>query len=170
MMTALRALKPRREGVITLGAMKSRVLVFMLGLAVISLGSAGGAAAQGLEPAVNDFDLAIVVPGSSTTVTADGITASWPVNFQLVPVSVIGDVLWTATMTRSGPPGELLVLLQYGNGEPTFDGRSVTGPGSVKLDIRARGGATVVFLLAGVSTPTPAGLGDDPQWRLVIAD
>jgi hypothetical protein len=119
---------------------------------------------------VNDFDIAIVVPGSSTTVTANGITSSWPVNFQLVPVVVVGDMEFGVEMNRSGPQGELLVLMQYGAAEPVWDLRSATGPGSVELTIRARGGARLVFVFAGVSTPTPANLGDDPQWRLTVAD
>jgi hypothetical protein len=83
----------------------------LMALLVLMSGSvwAGGGTAR-LEPAV-DFDFVVLAKNSSTSVTAD---LAFPLDFQIIPVIVVGDGTgaFTASMSRSTTHGELVYIYQ----------------------------------------------------------
>ncbi len=63
-----------------------------------------------IEPAV-DMDMVVIRNNQSVTVTAD---LSGPLDFQLIPVIVLGKGTLRVTMSRTNTHGELVYLYLYG--------------------------------------------------------
>ena len=81
----------------------------------VSNSFAGGLGA--LEPKV-DIDTVVLLDGQSSSVTAD---LSGPFDFEIVPVTLIGNGSFSANLSRTNTQGEIVYIMLQGFGVPSFD-------------------------------------------------
>jgi len=70
-----------------------------------------------IEPQM-DLDFVVLQNKQSTTITAD---LSYPLDFGIIPVALIGNGTFSASFSRTSTHGELIYLILYGFGVPETD-------------------------------------------------
>jgi hypothetical protein len=130
----------------------------LMALLVLMSGSvwAGGDMAR-LEPAA-DFDFVVLAKNSSTSVTAD---LAFPLDFQIIPVIVVGDGTgaFTASMSRSTTQGELVYIYQRFPGAEVYAFNIGISPVSLRISsaVTLGPGWAFGYVITGIlfSTETP---------------
>ena len=103
-------------------------LAGMLGTFIsVSNSFAGGLGA--LEPKI-DIDTVVLLNGQSSSVTAD---LSGPFDFEIVPVTLIGNGNFSASLSRTSTQGEIVYVMLQGFGVPSFDLNFGITPVSVRV-------------------------------------
>lgn len=99
--------------------MRKLLMAYLTGLMLTLFSINVACALEGLgaiEPTV-DFDFVVLQENQSTTVTAD---LSFIGDFEIAPVTLIGNGNFSASLSRNGTTGELVYIMLLGFGDPTF--------------------------------------------------
>jgi hypothetical protein len=103
---------------------KSTGIIFMVAALMFSFSVCASAfEAQGLEALLpqTDIDFMVLQNNQSKTVTAD---LSFPLDFGVIPVTLIGYGKFSVTLTRPGTSGEIVYMylsVVKGFGNPSYD-------------------------------------------------
>ena len=101
--------------------MKKKLILTVLIACVSAVFLCGSSAFAGglgaLEPKI-DIDTVVLLNGQSSSVTAD---LTGPFDFEIVPVTLIGNGSFSANLSRTNTTGEIVFVMLQGFGVPSFD-------------------------------------------------
>jgi hypothetical protein len=96
-----------------------------------------------VDPSIINVHATIMLPGQSKTYTAE---SDYFPDIMIIPVAVYGNGTLHITVTKTDTIGEVIAVMQYGNGHPPSGYIIGITPCSIPLDSRCWDyGSTIIF-------------------------